>query len=141
MCGRFVQLPLQFGSGLPPGVEQALQATPQKYNLAPTQRAAVVLDDQHQMAVRRFRWGLVPPWCKDLKQTYSTINARIETVAVKPAFRAAWQTRRCVVPMRGYYEWCAEDGLKQPYFLGLADGGDLFAAAIWEPKHRLQRED
>lgn len=112
------------------------------YNLAPTQRAAVVLDDDGSLKLRRLSWGLIPPWVKSLKGGYSTINARIETVAVKPAFRAAWRApRRCLVPMAGYYEWRDERDGKQPYFIARADGETLYAAGLWEPRHRLQDED
>lgn len=79
---------------------------------------------------------------KDLKGGYSTINARIETVATKPAYRAAWKApRRCLVPMAGYYEWRDEDGGKQPYYIARADGAMLYAAGLWEPKHRLQEQE
>ncbi|MDE2272238.1 MAG: SOS response-associated peptidase, partial [Xanthomonadaceae bacterium] len=142
MCGRFVQLPLQFPKRLPwPAIAEDLANLTERYNLAPTQRAAVILDDSGNPTVRRLRWGLLPVWIKDLKQSYSMINARLETVAEKPAYRAAFKSRRCVIPMRGYYEWQATKTGKQPYFLSREDGEDLFAAAIWEPRHKLQDED
>jgi putative SOS response-associated peptidase YedK len=141
MCGRFVQLPLQFPDRTPwPELADDLANLTARYNLAPTQRAAVVLDADGQKRVLRLRWGLIPPWSKDLKGSYSTINARIETVSTKPAYRAAYKARRCVVPMAGYYEWTDTASGKQPWYIHLRDGGDLFAAAIWEPHHRLQEE-
>jgi putative SOS response-associated peptidase YedK len=88
------------------------------------------------------RWGLLPFWAKDLKSGASMINARIETVATKPAYRAAFKTRRCVLPMAGYYEWQDTPRGKQPYLITLRDGGsDLFAAGLWEPRHALQPEN
>ena len=82
MCGRFLQLPLQFPEQAPwPELAQELAELTARYNLAPTQRAAVVLDDTDDMKVRRLRWGLLPFWTKDLKSGASMINARIETVA------------------------------------------------------------
>ncbi len=142
MCGRFVQLPLKFPERLPwPALAGELRDTKPRYNLAPTQRVAVVLDADGRPAVRRLRWGLLPGWIKDLKQTYSTINARVETVATKPAYRAAFKARRCLIPMAGYYEWSDTPDGKQPYFLSRRDGADLFAAGLWEPRHRLQHED
>lgn len=141
MCGRFVQLPLRFPGRLPwPALADELLQLTERYNLAPTQRTAVLLDDAGNVAVRRLRWGLIPPWVKDLKQTYSTINARCETVGTKPAYRAAFKARRCVVPMAGYYEWVPTAAGKQPYLLTSSDGDDLFAAGIWEPRHALQDE-
>jgi len=140
MCGRFVQLPL-FDRSLAPWPELAddLAGVTAKYNLAPTQRAAVVLGDGDKLELRRLRWGLIPHWVKDLKGSYATINARIETVGTKPAYRSAWKApRRCLVPMAGYYEWRDEDGGKQPYYITRADGAMLYAAGLWEPRHRLQ---
>lgn len=142
MCGRFVQLPLQSPERLPwPALATALADLRPRYNLAPTQRAAVVLDDAGQADVRYLRWGLIAPWMKDLKQSYATINARIETVDTKPAYRSAWKYRRCVIPMRGYYEWQATPTGKQPYYIALRDRGDLYAAGIWESRHALQSPD
>jgi len=141
MCGRFAQLPLQFPDQVPwPELVNDLAQITARYNLAPTQRAAVVLDETGNKQVRRLRWGLIPSWSKDLKASYSTINARIETVATKPAFRAAFKARRCVIPMGGYFEWKETPSGKQPYYITRRDGADLWAAGLWEPRHRLQDE-
>ena len=142
MCGRFVQAGSQFGALSPwPELADQLAAVPDRYNLAPTQRAAVVLEDGGHKAVRRLRWGLLPHWVRDIKGGLTTINARVETVATKPAFRAAFKApRRCLVPMLGYYEWVAEGNLKQPYFVSRADDQLLFAAGLWEWPHSLQDE-
>lgn len=143
MCGRFVQLPLQFPTQSPwPELAGELAAITAKYNLAPTQRAAVVMGANGEMAVKKLRWGLLPFWMKDLKGTFSTINARIETVVSKPAFRAAFQApRRGLIPMAGYYEWRGEKGDKQPFYITHKDGAQLYAAGLWEPRHELQAED
>lgn len=143
MCGRFVQLPLLDKTLAPwPVLADDLADVTAKYNLAPTQRAAVVLGDGDKLELRKLRWGLIPPWVKDLKGSYSTINARIETVGTKPAYRAAWKApRRCLVPMAGYYEWRDEADGKQPYYITREDGAMLYAAGLWEPKHRLQEDD
>jgi putative SOS response-associated peptidase YedK len=77
------------------------------------------------------RWGLVPSWARDLKIGYKMINARAETVAEKPAYRAAFQRRRCLVVADGFYEWSPMDG-KQPYWIGLPDHGPLAFAGLWE---------
>lgn len=143
MCGRFVQLPLLERTQAPwPELADDLSEISAKYNLAPTQRAAVVMGDGDQLQLRKLRWGLIPHWVKDLKSTYSTINARIETVATKPAFRAAWKApRRCLIPMAGYYEWREIGKDKYPYYIQRADGQQLYAAALWEPRHALQDPD
>lgn len=143
MCGRFVQLPVQRADQVPwAELADELMAITTKYNLSPTQRAAVVLDDTGNLAVRKLRWGLIPPWARDLKGGFSTINARIETVATKPAFRAAFKApRRCLIPMAGYYEWRDFADGKQPFYISRVDGEQLYAAGLWEPRHRLQGDD
>ena len=80
----------------------------------------------------KFRWGLIPSWAKDAKIAYSTINARADTVATKPAFRAAYKKRRCLVLADGYFEWRKEGKAKLP-LLYEVDGGKPFAfAGLWE---------
>lgn len=103
--------------------------------------------DSLSLPTKKVRWqsapslGVLPFWVKDLKGGISTINARIETVATKPAFRSAFKSpRRCLVPMSGYYEWKQFPDLKQPFFIHRTDHLPLFAARLWEPRHRLQDE-
>ncbi|MFD1043207.1 SOS response-associated peptidase [Pseudoxanthomonas kaohsiungensis] len=143
-----VQLSL-FGNALTPwpaAVQDDLANIEARYNLSPTQRMALLMDDGGTLAVRKMRWGLIPPWAKDLKMSYSTINARVETVAEKPSFRAAWKAgRRCLIPMAGWYEWREQQAggkkYKQPYYIHPHDNRTLYAAGLWEPRHRLQDED
>ena len=78
------------------------------------------------------RWGLLPSWARDSKIAASMINARLETVASKPAFRSAWKTRRCLVPASGYYEWRLENAVKQPYWIHDSNGPVLMFAGLWE---------
>ncbi len=80
---------------------------PPRYNLAPTQDAPVVRqrEDGGERELVMLRWGLVPSWSQGPDSGYSMINARAETVATKPAFRAAFRSRRCLVPADGFYEW------------------------------------
>jgi putative SOS response-associated peptidase YedK len=78
------------------------------------------------------RWGLLPPWAKDPKIGASMINARVETAAEKPAFRKAWNARRCLVPVTGYYEWRLEHGIKQPYWIHDLEHRVLMLAGLWE---------
>lgn len=83
-------------------------------------------------ALHMLRWGLIPAWAKDASIGARCINARASTVAEKPAFRAAFRTRRCLVPADGFYEWRAEGGARQPYRIVL-NGGEPFAfAGLWE---------
>jgi len=85
--------------------------------------------------LRLVRWGLVPFWAKDTKGGSRLINARAETVAVKPAFRAAFAKRRCLIPADGYYEWQTEGKEKKPFYIYRTDGGILAFAGIYELWH------
>ena len=102
------------------------------FNVAPTQSAWTLVADPVGARAEPMRWGLVPGWAQDLKLGASMINARLETVAVKPAFRNAWKARRCLVPASGYYEWREEGGAKQPYYIHDADAPLLMFAGLWE---------
>ena len=112
------------------------------YNVAPTKRVYSVMqrrprdDEPPGRELRVVRWGLVPSWAKDASGGGRLINARAETVAVKPAFRRAFARRRCILPADGYYEWQAvsEQGKqrKQPYYIYRKDGGALAFAGVYE---------
>jgi len=142
MCGRFVQPPIRDAASLGfPQLVGDLLSMPASYNLAPTQHAAVVLDRGDGLQLERLAWGLLPFWAKAKKLQGSTINARIETVATKPAFRSAFKKHRCLIPIAGYYEWSVspEDGKKDPWFIH-ADG-TLWAAGLWEDTSPLLDPD
>jgi putative SOS response-associated peptidase YedK len=102
------------------------------YNVAPTKRIYTVLSHKDERELRLVRWGLVPSWAKDTSGGARMINARSETVAVKPAFRAAFAKRRCLIPADGYYEWMTEDKVKKPFYIYRTDGGILAFAGIYE---------
>jgi putative SOS response-associated peptidase YedK len=102
------------------------------YNVAPTDPVAVVCVRDGTRRLKVVRWGLVPSWAKDAKGAARLINARSESVADKPAFRAAYERRRCLVPADGYYEWKVTDGRKQPYYLSARDGSPLAMAGLYE---------
>jgi len=110
----------------------AKEAFRPRYNIAPTQQVPAVrlVDGKRQLAL--FHWGLIPSWAKDKKIAYSTINARSDTVATKPAFRSAFKRRRCLVLADGYYEWEKSGKSKLPWLYEV-DGGKPFAfAGLWE---------
>jgi putative SOS response-associated peptidase YedK len=105
--------------------------------------AAAARDDAADRPVTRqlrvLRWGLVPSWAKDLSLSGKLINARAETVAVKPSFRQAFARRRCLLPADGYYEWQAPGGAgsggrvrKQPFYMSARDGRALALAGLYE---------
>lgn len=103
-----------------------------RYNVAPATAQLVILSEAGQRVARWHHWGLVPHWAKDKAIAYKTINARGESVAAKPAFRAAFRQRRCLVPASGFYEWQARDGGKQAYLIRPALGGLIAFAGLWE---------
>jgi putative SOS response-associated peptidase YedK len=97
---------------------------------------AVVRQDDGRRALVPLRWGLIPPWSKDSRVGYALINARAETVAEKPAFRAAFKARRCLIPASGFYEWQATGAKhKQPYHIRMRDGRPFAFAGLWERWH------
>lgn len=102
-------------------------------NIAPTQDVgAVRLGADGARHFVWLRWGLIPAWAKDAAIGNKMINARAETVAEKPAFRAAFRCRRCLVAADGFYEWRSEGGGKQPYRVTRADGVPFAFAGLWE---------
>ena len=128
MCGRYVRKSPSATYAELFGVE-SVPGTP-SYNVAPTQAVAVVrLADDHREAVL-MRWGLIPSWAKDMKM--AQINARGDTVATKPMFRAAFKKRRCLVLADGYFEWKAAGKKKQPYYFHRRDDKPFAFAGLWE---------
>ncbi|MBC9073425.1 SOS response-associated peptidase [Thauera sp. CAU 1555] len=104
-----------------------------RYNAAPTQWLPVIRQrPDGERVVHLLRWGLVPSWAKDESIGNRLINARAETVAEKPSFRAAYRKRRCIVPANGFYEWKALTRGKQPYYIHAADDALLGLAGLWE---------
>jgi putative SOS response-associated peptidase YedK len=103
-----------------------------RYNIAPTQSVAVVLQRGEQRQFDYLRWGLIPSWAKDAKLAASMINARAETVAEKPAFRSAFKSRRCLILADGYYEWLRQTKAKQPYLYEIEGGRPFAMAGLWE---------
>ena len=94
-----------------------------RYNVAPTQSVAAVRLDEGERRLSMLRWGLIPGWARDPGIGSRLINARAETVHVKPAFRAAWKARRrCLIPCDGFYEWTGARGAdRQPRLIAMAD--------------------
>jgi len=105
-----------------------------RYNVAPTDEAYAVAESAD--GTRRlgtFRWGLIPFWSKDDRGGAKMINARAEGVADKPAFKRAFERKRCIVPADGFYEWERTGGTrKQPWYITRADGKPLAFAGLWD---------
>lgn len=132
MCGRFAFYSAAEAVSDLFGVDDAGLAVRPQYNIAPTDRAAVIRPEDGGHTLAMLRWGLVPFWAKELAIGNRMINARSETVAEKPAFRAAFKERRCIVPADGYYEWTGAKGNKQPHYITRADDKPIGFAGLWE---------
>jgi putative SOS response-associated peptidase YedK len=131
MCGRYDLS--ETGRTLRIGRSTLTLATPQpRYNIAPLQTAPIVRRRGEQFTIDEFRWGLVPGWAGDESLASKTINARAETIARRPVFRAAFQRRRCIVPADGYFEWQKTSGGKIPWRFLRHDRQPLLFAGLWE---------
>jgi len=103
------------------------------YNISPGQYNPIIRSIDGQNEVALMKWGLVPFWAKDSKQTYNMINARAESVAKKPAFRKPFKSQRCIVPASGFFEWHkTEEGIKQPYYIHLIDQKIMGFAGLYD---------
>jgi putative SOS response-associated peptidase YedK len=132
MCGRFAFYSPAEATAALFGAHSIVELKP-RFNVAPTQDvAAIRRNDTGVTQLGTLRWGLVPFWAKDPAIGNRMINARAETVAEKPSFRAAYHKRRCLVLADGFYEWHTNDGQKIPYFISLKSGQPLAFAGIWE---------
>jgi putative SOS response-associated peptidase YedK len=104
-----------------------------RYNLAPTQEAAVVRMPApgEPRRLDLLKWGLIPYWAKEASIGNRMINARSESVAEKPAYRWSFKKKRCLIPADGFYEWKKEGKLKQPYLIHRKDGKPFAFAGLW----------
>jgi putative SOS response-associated peptidase YedK len=132
MCGRYsITTPVE-GMQRAFGFPERPNLKP-RYNLAPTQEAPIVrLGEDGRRHLASLRWGLIPSWAKEAAIGNKMINARAESLVEKPSFRGPLKSRRCLVPADGFYEWMKTDGAKQPYRIGLADGGVFAFAGLWD---------
>ena len=132
MCGRFTQAaPNETVAEL--FQLPSVPALAPRYNIAPTQDvAAVRAGVAGGRELVALRWGLLPSWASERSVAARMINARAETLADKPAFRAAFRSRRCLVVADGFYEWQRLGGRKQPHFVGFGDGRPFGLAGLWE---------
>lgn len=132
MCGRFTlyatagDLQLQFRFS-----DTRIEYRP-RWNIAPSQEVLVITDKGGGREARYMRWGLIPSWAKDLAIGNRMINARAETLALKPAFRTAYRRRRCLVLADGFYEWQKTPTGKRPIHIRLRSGRPFAFAGLWE---------
>jgi len=116
-----------------------------RFNIAPTQRVTCVRLHEGIRQAAEMKWGLIPSWAKDPSIGNRMINARSETAATKPSFRAAWKRRRCLIPVDGFYEWeKLANGKKQPWWIHSSEKQPLAFAGLWEtwqPKNSEAAEE
>lgn len=132
MCGRFVQKDVAaaerfFSITRSPGWQPS-------FNIAPSQQAGIIRIDPKAgtPVLEPCRWGLIPRWVKDAKAWTKPINARVETVFQKPAFRALIHRQRCLVPADGWFEWQSLAGRKRPFYLSAPDNEPLGLAGVYD---------
>ncbi len=138
MCGRFaITLP-------PDAMARLFDAVPANdlppvpnYNVCPTNPGHAVVSAEGQRRLVAMRWGFIPHWYKLPSDGPLLINARSDTIAEKPAFRAAARERRCLIPADGFYEWTKDEaGRRLPWFFRRADGEPLAFAGVWQDWER-----
>jgi len=132
MCGRFAQQRPASELAEIFNAEPLVDDPGPRYNVAPTDEALVVVQREDRRGVTAYRWGLIPHWADSAKVGSRMFNARAETLVDAPAFRDAFQRKRCVVPVECFYEWRREGALRQPYTIGRADGAPLVLAGLWD---------
>jgi putative SOS response-associated peptidase YedK len=130
MCGRFTLEPTEaFYERFQ--ITNRLTALAPRYNIAPGQLVPVLVAE-HPHRLTLMRWGLIPHWAKDAKTAYKMINARIETLTQRPAYRHLLAANRCLVPASGFYEWKAEGRAKTPYYIHPAEGSFVGLAGLYD---------
>jgi putative SOS response-associated peptidase YedK len=135
MCGRFTltrsaaEVAEHFGLTSAP-------AFTAHWNAAPTQELPIVrLRSTGERVLELRRWGLVPSWAPDPSAGARMINARVESVSERPAFRDAMRGRRCLVPADGFYEWQGRAGARRPFHLALPEAGLFGIAGLYARWH------
>jgi putative SOS response-associated peptidase YedK len=139
MCGRFTFQPSEelyerFH------IINRLDSLVPRYNIAPGQMVPVIIAHSPRQVVL-MRWGLIPHWAKDAKTAYKMINARVETLTQRSAFRGLLSHHRCLVPACGYYEWQGEGRDKTPYYIHPQDDQYLAFAGLYDVWQHPDGED
>ena len=131
MCGRFTQQRPTSEIASIFEADDLFDDPGGRFNVAPTDPAAVVVQRDDRRAVVGYRWGLIPGWADDPRMASRTFNARSESIATSPLFRDAYRRRRCLVPVDGFYEWLRDGTRRQP--VRIFDPGErpLALAGLW----------
>ena len=132
MCGRFAFFSPREAVIAAFGADLNFQSDP-RYNIAPSQEVTLLrLDENGDLRVDKYRWGLVPFWAQDPAIGNRMINARAETVTEKPSYRQSFSRRRCLVLASGFYEWRKDADGKTPFFISRADNQPFGMAGLWD---------
>ncbi len=132
MCGRFflitdlAKIAEEFGAG------RILVDFKPDRNVAPGQYIPALINQNVQNILTSLRWGLIPSWAKNASIGNKMINARAETITAKPSFKNAFQKRRCLIPVDGFYEWQKTDKGKEPFSISLRSGKPFGLAGLYE---------
>ena len=138
MCGRYVlkttlqELQQKYGA-----VPEGIFTIEENYNVAPSLHMPVIVQKGDQRKIDKYRWGLIPFWAKEINSGYSMINARAESLEQKKSYARPFKSKRCVVPVSGFYEWKKSNGEKIPHYI-TQNSSDLMNVAglyeEWKPK-------
>ena len=132
MCGRFVQTQSAETYAEYFSVDAIrTDPLPPSWNVAPTDTVYAIAEHHEERRLGTFEWGLVPWWAKDRKIAAKHINARVETVADKPAFRDSFREKRCIVPADGFYEWEKKEKGKLPHYVYRSTADPMALAGLW----------
>jgi putative SOS response-associated peptidase YedK len=114
--------------------DDKLVAVNPNYNMCPSQEGPVLCVQDGILTFKHMRWGLVPGWAKSVQDAdkYSMINAKAEEISEKRSYKAAFQRRRCIVPISGFYEWKKDKDGKKPFAIHLKETPIMSVAGIWE---------
>ena len=139
MCGRYAlnisgeDLAIEFAAGI-----KDAAFTPSNWNISPTTVIPFINSEDEsgdKRSINTASWGLIPAWAKDASRASNAINARVESISEKPTFKSAFKSRRCLIPVTGYYEWATELGKykpKQPFYISHKNKSSLAIAGIYE---------
>jgi len=131
MCGRMTQQRPTSELAEIFDAEDRVEAPGGRFNVAPTDAAAVVVQRDDHRAITAYRWGLIPHWSETPDTGNRMFNARAESLDRNPAFRYAFSRRRCLVPADAFYEWQKIGSVRQPYAVVRRDGLPMALAGLW----------
>lgn len=140
MCGRYVLTADADTIQLAFDLENVPQVHTARFNIAPSQPIAAITNEDPK-TLTFLKWGLIPSWSKDPAMGNKMINARSESAPEKPAFRAAFKRRRCLIPADGFFEWQKRGSSKVPMFIHMSDYSVFAFAGLWEVWHSPEGDE